>query len=290
MWKLDIPFFWGPTGGTSVLPKKFNKMLSGRYRLLEGMRTASNHFQFRFASRIHKANKKASVIYTFSNDDARKFGKRASGQVKIMLDVGTYKINGNSMHVVPESPLLKGVWCGQLSERKAPSILLKALAQDELTRERVEFQLIGSGPLEHTMLKQVKDLGLKNVRWVKNVAHDDIFKMMGEADFFVHTSLREATSSVIPEAISMGLPVICHDADGMSIAINEKCGIKIPLTSPENSIHDFHEAIKRLIVDDRLLSELRKGARERAPELSWDKMAETIATDYSTIAGKAEKS
>jgi len=106
---------------------------------------------------------------------------------------------------------------------------------------------------------------------------------MSEADFFVHTSLREATSHVIPEALSSGLPVICHDAYGMGIVIDRSCGIKIPLLSPEDSINGFHAAIEKLVLDKQLLNELKIGAKKRSLEITWDMMAETMAIDYSEI-------
>ena len=63
---------------------------------------------------------------------------------------------------------------------------------------------------------------------------------------FVFTSLQEATSTVVPEALSLGLPVICHDVCGMEVAVTPECGIKIPLLDPATSIRGFVEAILKL--------------------------------------------
>jgi glycosyltransferase involved in cell wall biosynthesis len=147
------------------------------------------------------------------------------------------------------------------------------------------LKIIGKGPLEKSLRRMVEGLELKNIEWVREVSHDEIFELMGQADFLIHTSLREATSSVIPEALSMGVPVICHDAFGMSIAVNDTCGIKIPLKSPEHSIVGFNEAMKRLILDRDLLKELKTGASKRAYEISWEVMAETMAKDYLKVSG-----
>ncbi len=284
LWKLNVPFIWGPTGGTATFPKTFYKTLSAKSKLLERIRAVSNFYHFRFSSRVKMANQKAAIIYTFSNKDAVRLQKRAKGEVRIMLDVGTYKRN----HVSPEARVdpnvIKGIWCGRLSDYKAPITLLKALALHELTKDNIKFLIIGRGSLEETLYKMAKDLRLNNLEWIQEVKHEEIFELMGTSDFLVHTSLREATSSVIPEALSMGLPVICHDAFGMGIAINESCGIKVPLRSPEESIVGFHEAMKKLVMDKPLLEQLKRGANERAKEISWDKLAETIAQDYSKLA------
>ena len=106
---------------------------------------------------------------------------------------------------------------------------------------------------------------------------------MKSSDVLVHTSYREATSNVIPEALSFGVPVICHDISGMAIAINDECGIKVPLMSYEQSIFGFRNALRLLLQNPELVIGLRKGAVRRSSQLSWDSMAETIATDYIRI-------
>src|SRR6185437_7323786 len=124
LWKLNIPFFWGPTGGTSPLPKGFYKALSRKAKILENIRSLSAIYDFKFSSRLIKANKEASIIYSYSDYDAVKFRKRAKGMVKIMLDAGAsipteeYQINK-----IKSTAPLSGIWCGRFNSYKAPSIL-----------------------------------------------------------------------------------------------------------------------------------------------------------------------
>jgi glycosyltransferase involved in cell wall biosynthesis len=283
LWKLDIPFVWGPTGGISPLPKAMYKSLPWHFKILEIIRSFSNIYKFNLVPRLINANKRASIIYAFSNQDACKLKKRAKGEIKILLDVGTNIRSRSSSINKKNTDILQGIWCGRLSDYKAPAILLQALSLNNLTKNNIQFQIIGTGSLESSLIKMAQDLDLKNIEWIKQVKHEEVFELMSRADFFVHTSLREATSSVITEALSMGLPVICHDAYGMSIAINETCGIKIPFISPKESVQGFHNAMARIILDKDLLNELKEGAYKRSFEISWDKIAETIATDYLKI-------
>ena len=288
LWKLGIPFFWGPTGGTSTFPKSFYKILSLKSRILDRIRTLSLYYQFYISSRISNAISRATIIYTFSKIDEVRFKKRAKGQVKLMLDVGTYSRIDEKLKVELNSDRLKGIWCGRLDEYKAPTILLNAIATSDLIQENVTFQIIGSGTLEKALLQMADELKLNNIEWIRNVSHDEVFNLMGKADFFVHTSIREATSSVIPEALSMGLPVICHNAYGMGIAVNDDCGIKFPLASPEKSIKDFRRAIEKFISDRIYLRNLKLGALKRSGEINWDNMARTIAVDYIEIVNLRE--
>jgi|WetSurMetagenome_2_1015567.scaffolds.fasta_scaffold06210_5 glycosyltransferase involved in cell wall biosynthesis len=283
LWKLRIPFIWGPTGGLSSLSRDFRKILSFRSRIFENIRSFINLYQFNFVPRIRQANITASLIYAFSKEDAFQFQQRALGNVKLLLDAGTY-VQPN-IKIVDKDPgtELVGVWCGQLIERKAPVVLLKALAKLKTIDAKIKIKIIGSGPLKFFLHTMAEKLDLSNIEWIDSVSHDDIFKIMRDADFFIHTSFREATSNVIPEAISVGLPVICHDINGMSIAITEKCGIKIPLISPEKSVQGFSDAMLLLLNDPVELTKLKIGALERSKELSWEVMAESIANDYLNI-------
>ncbi len=285
-WKLGIPFFWGPTGGVGPLPSSFYKILSFKAAFIERLRGYSNAKIFRSTERIIEANKSAAVIYVYSLEDQALFQKRAKGKVSLMLDVGTQIHDGLTRSNSEDHKIIKGIWCGHIIERKAPELLLRALAKSEDTKTKIRFTILGDGPLAEPMKALAKELGLTNIDWVSNVNRETVFKMMAASDFFVHTSLREATSNVIPEALSTGLPVICHDANGMSLAINPACGIKIPLVDPQTSINGFHEAMQKLINDRSLLKKMQQGALKRSEEISWDNMARTMAGDYAEAAGK----
>lgn len=288
LWKLNIPFVWGPTGGTSTIPNGFLSMLTLRSYIFEKIRTFSNFYQFNFVNRIVQANKRAALIYCFTKEDGIRFNKRASGKIKLMLDAGTNnKKYENSNLKKNNSSYITGIWCGQLIERKAALILLKALALGKFSKEKLKIIIIGSGPLESSLHKLAEEFKIDNIEWISRVSHDKIFEIMRSADFFVHTSYREATSNVIPEALSMGLPVICHDANGMSIAVNENCGIKIPLMSYEESVNGFCQAINSILKDNDLLNKIKAGAVIRSNEISWDSMAETIAEDYIKICNES---
>lgn len=182
-----------------------------------------------------------------------------------------------------EGSKLKILWCGQLIKRKALEILLKAVAGDPFLKENVEITIIGDGPLRHHYEKLARNLQLATCNFTGLVSREKVFEYMRASDVLVHTSYREAASTVIPEALSFGLPVICHDISGMSIAVTDECGIKVPLKSYNHSILGFRSALNLVIQNSKLVIGLREGAARRATELSWDSMAEQIATDYNHL-------
>ena len=102
---------------------------------------------------------------------------------------------------------------------------------------------------------------------------------MEQADVMLLTSVKEGTPHVLLEALEHGLPVICHNAWGMSSVVNEQCGRLIPLATPEQSIRAFANAMQELAKNSAELEKLSSGALARAEELSWDSKA-AIMRDY----------
>ncbi|HZW39128.1 MAG TPA: glycosyltransferase family 4 protein [Ignavibacteriaceae bacterium] len=284
LWKLDIPFVWGPTGGLSRLPFQFYKYLGYKAYSKEFIRNSINHIQFFSHYRIRKALQNSSLIYTFSKEDELLFSKRSWKKPKILLDAATYSSLKNRAANNNKCLPLKAVWCGELIQRKSLDIILYAINSAPELKDKIVLKVIGAGPLEqyYKSLTETLELG-NNVEWIGKVDRNVVFDIMNDSDLLVHSSYREATSHVVPEALSHGLPVVCHDINGMSIAVTNECGIKIPLTSPEKSIEGFKEALIKLANNHVELNRLKIGAIKRAKELSWDKMVETIARDYITI-------
>jgi glycosyltransferase involved in cell wall biosynthesis len=110
---------------------------------------------------------------------------------------------------------------------------------------------------------------------------------MSTGHALIHSSVKEGTPHVVLEAMALGMPVICHDACGMGVAVNEESGLKVPMKNPESSVRGFHDAIMRLWNDPKLLNELSKGAIRRAHELSWEnKILKVEATYLKILASK----
>jgi len=170
--------------------------------------------------------------------------------------------------------------------RKALPLLLGAAA--DLKREfpppKFKIKVLGGGlqtetwkALAHKL--QVDDL----ITWTGQLSRDRALEEMRDADVFAFTSVQEGTSTVVMEALAMGLPVICHDACGMAVAINETSGIKVPMDSPEVSQAGFAGAIRSFLMDPHQVQSLSAGALARARELSWEQKGRQIAEVYESV-------
>jgi len=90
-----------------------------------------------------------------------------------------------------------GIWVGSLDERKDPLTAVRAAE-----RASVALLIVGDGPLR----QQVEQNATGHVRALG--PRDDVPRLLGGADFFVSTSIREGLAFSLLEAMAAGLPAI----------------------------------------------------------------------------------
>lgn len=284
LWKLDKPFIWGPASGLSLVPISFLMKLPFKEVLNNVLRNSLNLIQVFLSKRIQNAIQKSKIIYFVTKEDGTFFSKRNSN-ISHLLDTGGYSSNGFVPKKIKEGRI-KILWVGRLSHLKALELLFQALDCDENLKSQIDIIIIGDGPQKEYYKKIATELKIDTIEWLGQIPKDQVLKKMAEADFLVHTSIKEAASAVILESLSVGLPVVCHDAFGIGFAINDACGLKVPFVSPKVSVTGIYNAIAKLVSDRKLLINLSEGAINRSNEYSWDSMAETIAKDYHKIYNK----
>jgi glycosyltransferase involved in cell wall biosynthesis len=281
LWKLKIPFYWGPTSGLSHVPLRFLTTLPFRELAYNLLRNFMNTFQFKIDSRIRKAIEKSHKIYFVTAEDEKFFAKYHSN-ISNLLDMGGYKSETKQI-CVRNNNKVKILWVGRFSFLKALNILIDAIGSSESLNNDLEVYIIGDGPEKLYYQNLAKKYNLNNIHWCGRLSKDEVFTFMQESDMLVHSSIKEAASAVILESLSAGLPVICHDAFGMKFAINETCGIKVPFESLEVSIIGFREALEKICSNRELISMMKEGAYNRANELTWESISFKIAEDYYEV-------
>ena len=111
-----------------------------------------------------------------------------------------------------------------------------------LNDNRVRLSIIGEGADTEYLKNLARKLGVENnVIFKGQIPHKEIKNELMNSHLFAHPSLLEGTPHSVNEALSVGLPVICHDIRGHGYAVTEDCGFKIPMISPKKSIAGFAE-------------------------------------------------
>lgn len=104
--------------------------------------------------------------------------------------------------------------------------------------------------------------------------------MMQCSDILFFTSVAEGTPHAVLEAISNGLPVVCFDCCGQGDSVNEKVGVKIQLSNPQQSIDEFAEKITDLYHHKEILAEMSENCILRRQELSWENKSKQMIALY----------
>ena len=117
---------------------------------------------------------------------------------------------------------VRAICVATLNELKGHAVLLAALAHGGAQLERLQLDLVGSGPLERQLREQAARLGLsERVRFHGTLDEDAVARMLDEADLFVLASVVAADGRMdgIPvalmEALATGLPVIASRLSGI---------------------------------------------------------------------------
>jgi glycosyltransferase involved in cell wall biosynthesis len=285
LWKLPIPFVWGPVAGASDIPWSYFTMLGWRDRAFYGLKNIVNAVQKRTKFRSRRAARMAKHIFVNAEDNRALITGLWGCPSQVMLDTGAPAPVAEPRDFHGKRPL-RLVWSGLHAGRKALPILLHALkqVQTNIPDFRFELTILGEGQQTQNWKNLAQRLELSSsIIWKGHLPRADAMAEMQTADVFAFTSLQEGTSNVVMEALSLGLPVICHDACGMGVAVNNSCGIKIPMTSPAQSIEGFASAIQTLIDEPARINQLSQGALKRADELSWDRKVQEIAQVFDRV-------
>ena len=110
--------------------------------------------------------------------------------------------------------------------------------------EGLRFDIVGTG-YEKEVSKYMDlagELGLGDIcEWHGNVSNGKVHEMMRNADVLLFTSIMEATSTVVLESLSNGLPVVCFDICGFGPIIDSNVGATVGYTDNAKSVVLFQQ-------------------------------------------------
>jgi glycosyltransferase involved in cell wall biosynthesis len=290
LWRLPAPFVWGPVGGAANVPAAFMPLMGARDRLFYTARNFANTIQQKMRRRCRRAARRASHVWAIGDANRRLVEDTWGRPAEPMLEVGGERHPEGRVRTYDGSRPLRLAWSGQHVGRKALPLLLRALhGIGDATP--VHVTVLGDGPETAAWKQLAARLGTADkLRWTGQLCRADALREMSAADAFVSTSVLEETSLVVLEALSLGLPVVCHDAYGMGVAVDETCGIKVPMRTPDASVAAFADAVRSLASAPARVRVLSEGALARAEALSWDRKARQIADTYERVVAAATAS
>ncbi|WP_304199877.1 glycosyltransferase [Flavobacterium alvei] len=288
LWKLSVPFVWGPTNGFHSIPLSFLKSLKGKEYVFQHLKHFFNELQILISDRPKKAAKKASVVWCV-DEVAQKKIKEWGGKTDLLQETGLSLIEDETFVAKKEfvSPnVLNLVWSGMITSGKALGILIDAL----VLNKDLNFRLVvlGDGPLLQEMKIRAHSINHKIV-WKGWLSKNEAIECVKSSDLLIHTSLKEGTPHSVLEAIAYGIPVVCHDTCGMGVAVNDKNGFKIPYTDFETSTLFVSELLQSIFANPEILNIKYDTIGQTKAMLSWDSKVKYIVDKINTIIAQNEQ-
>jgi colanic acid/amylovoran biosynthesis glycosyltransferase len=182
---------------------------------------------------------------------------------------------------LPADGPLRAICVATLNELKGHAVLLDALAMGGAELERIQLDLVGSGPLEASLRAQVARLGLeRRVHFHGTRSEDEVAELLDAADLFVLASVVASSGQMdgIPvalmEALAAGLPVIASRLSGIPELVRDgETGL---LARPGDGV-DLADAFRRLLADPAgAATRARAGRRLIEAEFDIERSAERM--------------
>ena len=290
LWKLSkengVPFVWGPIGGLKQFPTAYLKGAGLKMQLFMRLKNILNIWQLKHEKRVDEALKTAKLLISSIPDSYRAL-KKYKGLESMVIpetgcflseDISTARFDNEEFHVM---------WVGKFDFRKQLPLALQAVTLAK--NPKLKLDVYGSGSVGQVEMakRMAEELGIsQQVVWHGNQQNNVVMEAMRKAQLFFFTSVNEDTSTVVLEAVSNRLPVVCFDACGMSAVIDDSVGRKIALSHPSQSAHDFARILNELEVNRSLLKHLSENCKQRQMELSWEVKARKVVEEYERIVGK----
>jgi glycosyltransferase involved in cell wall biosynthesis len=282
LYRLGVPFIWGPLAGADVPPRSFERNYGLRGAAAELTRKVGIWAMSRNPLTVKTARKARLLISVTDQTDAVLKRIAPASNRRIAPAIGVDGVGGRAAQSEGQ---LRILFVGGLLPLKGVHLALRALR--ELLDRGVDatFTLVGDGPDRGRLKRQIKALKLGSfVRFKGRLSSEDVQRSYAEASIFLFPSLRDSGGMAVLEAMAAGLPVICLDIAGPALTVNDDCGAKIPVESPNQVVRDLADALERLAADPDLRRQKGIAARRRVEQCyTWDRKREVIRELYASV-------
>jgi glycosyltransferase involved in cell wall biosynthesis len=292
-WKLEIPFVWGPIGGTQNVPWRFLGLFDAIGASKEAWRTLVNGIQLRLGRRVGQALRSSSKVFVANREIQQRFRDVHGVDLSCQLETGIQQISAQPGPPRDPNQPLRVLWAGRLENWKGLPLLLQAVSK--LPRDfAIELRIVGSGSRERRLKRMARQLGIADrIDWQPLVDYCDRDHHYHWADVFAFTSLRDTSGTGLLESLAAGVPIVGLNHQGARDIMTDACAVPITVENPTQVVSSFQAVIRELAADPSRLQSLSRAALSRARNYRWEvldaEMSEAYASVLSTPNGVRPK-
>lgn len=287
LFKLNKPHIWGPIGGANFVNKHLLKSISIPRRLPFLFRNFINHLQLKYSKRIQDSVLKSKYIVYSTSANLSSFLKyhNCIGEVisEMGIPISRFKfIKSKYAH----GQMLRICWAGNISTRKNLALLFKALDLCQNSK-MIELNIIGDDNNKSAM--RLKKYYYENkfkfdLIWHGKKTRNSTMLALENFDLHAIVSLSEASTSILYEALSVSLPTISLNQDGMKDALNNGIGMLIDIEG--NTAKRFAKGIDLIMNNPHILHDYRDKIHLNLKDYTWEDKIKKFQIMYDSILEK----
>ncbi len=324
LWKLPIPFIWGPIGGAGQIPRSFRGMLSPSAHVFELARDLNTWWAKRQQD-FKDCVRETAVIFA-ANEETREFLKPLRGdRPLIRLPIASFPVeevarfrrleNGgwvsgpsrtagilpaehdaspknpgwkpgfqNSLEGCSPLRLFAG---GNMEGRKGVALALKALLLVKQSGVPFHYTVAGGGPDIPHLKKLANRLGIADyIEFNLGYQGDDYVKALLSTDVYFLPSFRESTPVTLLEAMLAGCFPVVADTSAQGEIVRLCGGLAVPARNMDSLIQGLADAIIWCARNRAGLPELTRLSAAKAADEFSSARYDLITEETYRIAGQ----
>jgi glycosyltransferase involved in cell wall biosynthesis len=180
------------------------------------------------------------------------------------------------------------VTAGRLVHWKGAHLAIEAFAGARRLHPQATLTIVGDGPQRGRLAALVTRLGLDGqVIFTGERTRAETLERLAASDVLLFPSLHDSGAATILEAMALGLPVVCLDAGGARVSVDDASGIRVPVTTPTHVVVDLAAALEQLLVDDERRQAMGTAARQRvAASFTWEHRSARVTQQLRAAAAQ----
>jgi glycosyltransferase involved in cell wall biosynthesis len=269
MWRLGIPFVFGPIAGNETFPFRLFPVLSPAGAAFELARKTSNVFSRYFPS-VRQSILEADHIFAITEESERLMKSiRGSGKSVSRLSPGFYseaKAAEFSRCVAGKSVdgMLRLYVAGNLGGQKCIAIALQALALVKKRGVAFRYYLGAGGPEIPHLKKLAAKLDLnEEIIFGGAMSREDYQQELGRTHVYLLPSMRETVGLTMMEAMLAGCVPVVADNGGPRLTVTEDCGYKVAVSTPKRMAEKVADIIVAIDRDRKIIPKKGQLASQR---------------------------
>lgn len=274
---LGVPSILGPIGGGETVPLRLTKGMSFRGITHECLRKITNA-AYCLNPISYLVWRRSTLILAVTQETLRLVPRRYRFKCRELVAVTTPESHCESLERVKEPGELRTLFVGRFLGWKGAHLAIRALKIARKTAPGITLRLIGFGLDEARLKALARSNGVEDaIEWTSEISRSQLLAEYDKHDALIFMNLRDAGATVVLEALSRGLPVLCFKLGAFGSIVDRSCGSSIDVD--RRSVYEMIQAVagemaRFCAMPEREWKLMRQGAYEKAKQFRVKESAE----------------